>query len=108
MDELLQDEANRESASRWGLLVFGWFLMTLGFTALFGPITFLLNVIPGLGSLTKGLLFLVFGVLSAILVFLAYLGIKYWWVFGIAILAIGGFFVYKAVTKKPVNQVTAA
>ena len=88
-----------EKRTFWIMIILSWFLMTTGFTMLFGPITHLLSVIPGLGGLTKGLLFIVFGIISAIIVFVSYIGIKYWWVILLAVFAVMGYFIYKQVTE---------
>lgn len=92
---LVADQAHSEQMTRWIMWFIGWLMMTIGFTMLFGPITYLLNIIPGLGSLTKGILFIIFGIISAILLFIAYIGFKFWWLIGILIIAALGFVVYK-------------
>lgn len=60
-----------ESTRGWIIKVLAWLLMTCGAVLLFGPIATLLNILPGLGKLFNGILFLVFGVISAIVVMVA-------------------------------------
>lgn len=90
-DELLAAMQSSESWKYWGFKIAAWLLMTIGFVMLFGPITTLLNILPGLGSLVSGVLFLVFGILSAIIVLLGTVVIRYWWaVLGVLILLVIG------------------
>jgi len=93
--ELLGSQKSAEKTSFWIMVAISWFMMTTGFTMLFGPITKILNIIPGVGGLFSGLLFFVFGILSAVIIFISYLGMKYWWTIIIAIFAVIAFFVYK-------------
>ena len=63
------------------MLIGAWFLMTLGLILVFKPIVRILNILPGLGSMVQGVLFIIFGIFSAIIVTLGFVGIKFWWLF---------------------------
>lgn len=78
-DALIAAMQSSESWKYWGFKIAAWLLMTIGFVMLFGPITTLLNILPGLGSLVSGVLFIVFGILSAVIVLLGTVVIRYWW-----------------------------
>lgn len=103
--EFVADQIKSEKTVFWVLVIVTWFLMTTGFTMLLGPITKILDIIPGVGSLAGSLLFIVFGIISALIIFVAYIGIKYWWAIAILLLIVVGFFIYKALNK---NDVKAA
>src|SRR3989338_962692 len=77
-----------ESRAYWGFKIVAWLLMTIGFVMLFGPVAALLNVLPGLGKLFNGILFLVFGVVSASIVMLGTIVIRYWWAVLIVLVAV--------------------
>lgn len=94
-EALLSAMETSESRMYWGLKIAAWLIMTIGFIMLFGPITTFLNILPGLGKAVGGILFLVFGVVSAIFVLLGTIVIRYWWAV-LIILIIGIVF---AVTK---------
>lgn len=87
-DVLITEMKSTESAIYWGLKFATWLLMTIGFVMLFGPISVVLNILPGLGKAFNGILFIVFGVLSAILVALGTAVIRYWWAVLIVIVAL--------------------
>lgn len=99
--ELLQSQQETEKTQWWIMVVLAWFLMSTGFTMLLGPITHLLGVIPGLGDLTRSLLFFIFGIISAIILFLAYIGIKFWWLILLIVVGIVGFIMYKKMSQAP-------
>lgn len=76
---LIAQMQSAENKMYWGLKIAAWLCMTIGFVMLLGPLAVFLNIIPGLGGLLNTLLFVVFGVLSAIIVLLGTLAIRYWW-----------------------------
>lgn len=78
-EALLEAQILIEKVSFWMMFLGSWFLMALGFTLFFGPIIRVLNILPGLGSAVQMVLFLIFGVLSGIVVALGFIGIKFWW-----------------------------
>jgi hypothetical protein len=95
----IADQASDESMKFWVLVFISWFLMTTGFTMLLGPITKILNIIPGVGGLVSGLLFIIFGIVSAVIIGLSYVGMKYWWAILLLIVVAIGVFVMKKVKK---------
>lgn len=78
-DALITEMKTSESRTYWALKFAAWLFMTIGFVMLFGPIAALLNILPGLGKAFNGLLFVVFAVVSVILVALGTIVIRYWW-----------------------------
>lgn len=97
--EFIQAQEKSEKMKFWIMAGLAWLLMSSGFTMLFGPITHVLDIIPGLGELTKGLLGFIFGVLSAIIIFFAYIGLKFWWVFALVIIGLLGFQIVRQLKK---------
>lgn len=95
----IADQAKAESTMFWVMVFISWFLMTTGFTMILGPITKILNIIPGVGGLVSGLLFIIFGILSAVIIGLSYIGMKYWWAILLLIVVAIGVFVMKKVKK---------
>ncbi|MDX9971167.1 MAG: TMEM43 family protein [Candidatus Gracilibacteria bacterium] len=95
----IEDQAKAESTMFWVMVFISWFLMTTGFTMILGPITKILNIIPGVGGLVSGLLFIIFGILSAMIIGLSYIGMKYWWAILLLIVVAIGVFVMKKVKK---------
>jgi hypothetical protein len=87
--ELQESQETTEKQMFWIMVVIAWVLMTSGFTMFFGPITHLLNILPGLGDLAKSLLGIVFGLISAVIIFIAFIGFKYWWLILILLLVAG-------------------
>ncbi len=87
-DALIAEMKTNESRIYWGLKFATWLLMTIGFVMLFGPISVVLNILPGLGKAFNGILFLVLGVLSAIIVALGTIMIRYWWAVLLAIIVL--------------------
>jgi hypothetical protein len=102
---LIADQTSKEKTTFWILVVLSWFLMTTGFTMLFGPITKMLNIIPGVGGLVSGLLFIIFGIISAVIVLLGYIGMKYWWAIVLLVFAGLGYLVYSKLSKGKVKEV---
>ena len=84
--EFIQTQETQEKRSFWIMVALAWFLMTTGFTMFFGPITHILNILPGLGSLAGGLLWATFGLISAVVIFVAFIGFKFWWLILILLL----------------------
>lgn len=78
-DALVASMKSSESKIYWGLKIAAWLLMTIGFIMLFGPIAVFLDIVPGLGSVLNFVLFLIFGILSAIIVALGTIVVRYWW-----------------------------
>ncbi len=76
-----------ESRVYWGFKIAAWLLMTVGFVMLFGPLTTFLNILPGLGKFVSGILFVIFGVVSAIIVALGTVVIRYWWAVALVLVA---------------------
>ncbi len=95
----IADQQSKEKTTFWVMVFISWFLMTTGFTMILGPITKILNIIPGVGGLVSGLLFIIFGILSAIIIGLSYVGMKYWWAILLLIVVAIGVFVMKKVKK---------
>lgn len=102
---LIADQTSNEQKSFWIMVFISWFLMTMGFTMILGPITKILNIIPGVGGLVSGLLFIVFGILSAIIIALGYVGMKYWWAILLGAIVLIGYFVLSKVKKGQVKTV---
>lgn len=97
-DELLKDLKKADSFKFWLMKGGAWLLIALGFSAIFGPIFALMNLIPGMGSALGGLMFLGFAVLSAVIVLLGSLVIAYWYVL-VALIVLGLIFaIYKKAT----------
>lgn len=101
-DALIAEMKSTESTIYWGLKFAAWLLMTIGFVLLFGPISVVLNILPGLGKAFNGILFIVFGVLSAILVALGTIVIRYWWAVLIVIIALIIFAISKSRGSKSI------
>ena len=87
-DALIAEMKTRESRTYWFFKISAWLLMTIGFTLLFGPIATFLNILPGLGKMLNGLLFITFGAVSLIIIALGTIAIRYWWLI-LIILAAG-------------------
>lgn len=100
--ELQESQANTERTMFWIMVAAAWILMTAGFTMFFGPLTHFLNILPGLGDLAKSLLGIVFGIISAIVIFVAFIGFKFWWLILILLLVGAGVFASKKLKKKAV------
>jgi len=100
---LIADQTSKEKTTFWILVFISWFLMTTGFTMLFGPITKMLNIIPGVGGLVSGLLFIIFGIISAVIVLLGYVGMKYWWAILLLVFVGMGWLVYSKISKGKVK-----
>lgn len=98
---LLADQESAEKTMFWIMVFISWFLMTTGFTMLLGPITKILGVIPGVGGLVSSLLFIIFGVVSAVIIFFAYIGMKYWWLILLLVLVAVGVWLYLKLKKNP-------
>lgn len=94
-DEFLNDQINAEKNAFRGLAIGAWLLMTLGFTGLLSPLTKTLDLLPGLGKMVNAILFMIFGVASAIIIFIAYIGLKFWWLILLAALGGVGVWVWK-------------
>jgi len=105
--ELLGDVQSSEKMWFWIMAIGAWFLMAQGFTMLLGPVTHMMNVIPGLGSMTRGLLFGIFAIISAVIVFLAYIGLKFWWGILIAVLVVFGFIIFRKSGSVPAESTPA-
>ncbi len=103
--QLQSDLEKSEKTTFWIMAIAAWLLMANGFTMLFGPITHVMNIIPGLGELTKGLLFFIFAIISAIIVFIAYIGFKFWWVLSLVVV---GFFAFEIAQKLKKGDVKGA
>lgn len=97
-------QSQTEKTSFWIMVAVAWLLMTSGLTMLVGPLTHLLNVIPGVGDLAKGLLGIVFGIVSAIVILVAYIGFKFWWIILIGLLIAAGIFAARKFKKAPVVE----
>ena len=98
--EFLQAQKLIEKVSFWGMLIGAWILMTLGFTMLFGPIVRILDIVPILGTAANFILLVVFGLFSAVLVGLGFIGFKFWWVLLILGLLAFGFWIQKKLKSK--------
>ncbi|MBD3330520.1 hypothetical protein GF354_03235 [Candidatus Peregrinibacteria bacterium] len=99
--EFVQDQVSKERTTFWIMVAVSWFLMTMGFTMLLGPITKILNILPGVGSLVNSLLFIIFGIVSAVIIFVAYLGMKFWWLMLLLVLIGSGVYILTRVKRKP-------
>lgn len=97
--EFQASQVQTEKQTFWIMVFVAWFLMTSGFTLFLGPLTHLLNIIPGLGDVAKSLLGIVFGVISAIVILFAYIGFKFWWVILILLLVAAGFYASRKFKK---------
>lgn len=78
-DQLVASMKSGESKMYWGMKIAAWLFMTIGFLMLFGPIAAFLDILPGLGGLFNTVLFVAFGILSAVIVALGTVVIRYWW-----------------------------
>ncbi len=87
-DALIAEMKVRESRTYWFFKIGAWLLMTIGFTLFFGPIATFLNILPGLGKMLNGLLFIAFGVVSLVIVALGTIAIRYWWLVLIILVAL--------------------
>ncbi len=94
--EILADLKSTEKMIFWITKGLAWLLIAGGLTAIIGPIFAVLDILPGLGGALKSIVFLVNGVIAAIIVFLGTLVIEYWYVaLGILIALIALLFVMK-------------
>lgn len=101
--ELINKLRNEENAMRWVIRFLAWLFLTLGFTSVVGPLLVFADFIPGVNKIVGCVSFLVFGMLSALIVLLITFAINYWWVvvlclFGIIVLL--GLFMAYAIRKK--------
>lgn len=101
--ELISKLKTEETAMRWGIRFLAWLFLTLGFTSVVGPILVFADFIPGVNKIVGCISFLVFGMLSALMVLLITFAINYWWLVILCILGtiglLGVFLVY-AIRKK--------
>ena len=80
-DDLVKTLKTEENIARWGIRFLAWLFLTLGFTALVGPVLTLLSFIPFVGKATNSISCIFFGILSAIIVLAVTFFVVYWWVF---------------------------
>ena len=87
--EIVKDLKSSENLKFWLMKGAAWFFLAFGLMSIFGPVFALLNILPGVGSALSGIMFVVFAIVSAILVALGSLVIKFWYVFiGLVVVAI--------------------
>lgn len=78
--EILADLKSTEKIIFWVTKGLAWLLIAGGLTAIIGPIFAVLDILPGLGGSLKSIVFLINGVIAAIIVFLGTLVIEYWYI----------------------------
>lgn len=98
-DALIAQMQTDESRLYWGFKIAAWLIMTIGFTLLFAPISTFLNILPGLGKAVNAVIFVVFGVVSLVLVALGTLAIRYWWAVVVALVGLIALLIIKLRTK---------
>ena len=77
-DALIKSLKSEESIMKWGIRFLAWLFLTIGFSAIVGPILTLVNFIPLANKVTGCVTFVVFGTLSAIIVFVITFVVQYW------------------------------
>lgn len=91
VDQLMSDVKGEETFWYWFLKFMIWLLFTIGMTSIVGPILALLDFIPLVGSAAKTVAGIISAVIAFIIVLIASLLIKFWWLFLIvAVLAVAG------------------
>ena len=101
---LVNDLASSEKTSRRIIKIVAWLLLTIGFTLMVGPILEVLEIVPVLGSLTKWIIILVFAIISAIIVVIGSVIVKFWYIF--IILLLGSLvWAVKAIASKRSNKI---
>ncbi|MBN1916159.1 hypothetical protein JW796_04205 [Candidatus Dojkabacteria bacterium] len=78
--ELISDLKTSESFIYWALKIGTWLLFTLAFTGILAPILALLDFIPLVGKAANFVAGVICAILSAILVLIGTLLIKFWWI----------------------------
>lgn len=77
--ELLTNLESAEKTQFFVLKAVAWFLLTLGFGAIFGPVLALLDFIPIAGKVANGAAGFIGAILALILVVVVSLLVKFWW-----------------------------
>lgn len=101
--ELVQNLKTEESIMRWGLRIGAWLLLTIGFGMILAPILEILDIIPFLGKMVKGLAFFVSAFVSFLIVLFVTILIKFWYLALLLVFLLFGaigFLVFKLITKK--------
>lgn len=86
--EIIADLKSTEKIIFWITKGLAWLFIAGGLTAIIGPIFAVLDILPGLGGSLKSIVFLVNGVIAAIVVALGTVVIEYWYLFLGAIIAL--------------------
>lgn len=111
---LVRTLQQNEKTARWGMRILSWALYTFGFMLILGPILALLDFIPIVGSLGRGLTFIISGLISAILVAIGVLLVKYFALFVLLVLIMGAISIFgmeklrskgRSMSKSVVNAV---
>lgn len=88
--ELIEDMKAEETAIYWVTKGASWLLLMFGFMSILSPILSLLDFIPIAGKAASCAASIIGAILALIIVFLATVIIKFWWLFLIiAVLAVG-------------------
>lgn len=86
--EIVADLKSSEKIIFWVTKGLAWLFIAGGLTAIIGPIFAVLDILPGLGGALKSIVFLVNGVIAAIIIALGTVVIEYWYLVLGAIIAL--------------------
>jgi hypothetical protein len=105
-DELIASLQKNENTARWVLRGVSWLTLTIGFALMIAPILELIEIIPVFGGMVKVVAILFGAILSAIIVFVGVIMIKFWYLVLVLMLGlfVGG--IYLIVKKKKSPQST--
>jgi hypothetical protein len=78
--ELIDSMKSKEKMWYWITKGLAWLFIAGGLTAILGPIFAALDILPGLGGALKSIVFIINGIIAAVIVFLGTLIIEYWYV----------------------------
>lgn len=93
---LVETLQRREKTSRGSMRFFAWLALTIGFMTVLGPIMSIIEIIPFAGKIANFIALVAGAIISAIVVFVGVIIVKFWWVFVILILLLicGGVYLF--------------
>lgn len=87
-DKLVETLQKKEKLSRTSMRFFAWLTLTIGFMTVLGPIMSIVEIIPFAGKIANFIALVIGAIISAIVVFVGVIIVKFWWLFVILILAL--------------------
>lgn len=98
--ELVETLKNKEKGSRTFMRILAWAALTFGFMIVLGPIMSVIEIIPFAGKVANFIAFVIGAIISAIVVFVGVIIIKFWWLFLIIILILIGGGIYLLISSR--------